>query len=207
MREAILFDAMGTILWMDAPWRHAPTRLTEGLDPERVERAFGEEIAYYRANIADGGDPDGLAELRRRCARVLAGGLGREVSVAEMMSALRFEPFPEAIAVLGDLRRRGLKLGCVSNWDCSLPEVLAGCGLAAYFDLVVTSASAGASKPDPAIFELALDRLGCAPEHALHVGDSPEDVFGARAAGVQALRLDRSGEGDILSLARIVDHL
>ena len=50
---------------------------------------------------------------------------------------------------------------------------------------VVTSAEAGAPKPDPAIFRLALTRLGVSPERALHVGDSPADEEGAHAAGMQ----------------------
>lgn len=207
MRDAVLLDALGTILWMDAPPKHAPRELTEGLGPDQVEAAFMAEIAYYRAHIADGSDAEGLADLRRRCAQVLGRGLGREVSVAEMMATLHFKPFPETVEVLEELRRRGLRLACVSNWDCSLPQVLAEIGLTSYFDLVVTSASAGAAKPDPAIFEAALDGLGCDAGRALHVGDSAEDVSGARAAGIEVLRLDRSGGGDIHSLDRIVDHL
>ena len=50
---------------------------------------------------------------------------------------------------------------------------------------VVTSAEAGAPKPAPAIFLLALKRLGVHPERAAHVGDSPADEEGARAAGMQ----------------------
>ena len=73
----------------------------------------------------------------------------------------------------------------------------------------VTSAGAGASKPDPAIFAAALELAKCAPEEALHVGDTPdEDVAGVRAAGIRPLLIDRSGEGgDISSLAEIDQHL
>lgn len=207
MRKAVLVDALGTILWMDAPWNHAPPRLTDGLDQAQIEAAFVAEISYYRAHIADGRDAEGLADLRRRCARILGEGLGREVSVAEMMSTLRFEPFDETREALGVLGRRGMRLACVSNWDCSLPDVLAELGLASSFELVVTSASAGAAKPDPAIFEAALSELGCEASEVLHVGDSPEDVTGARAAGIEVLLLDRSGNGDIRSLVEIIEYL
>jgi putative hydrolase of the HAD superfamily len=50
---------------------------------------------------------------------------------------------------------------------------------------VVTSAEAGAPKPDPAVFLCALERLGIRPERALHVGDSEPDQAGARAAGMR----------------------
>jgi HAD superfamily hydrolase (TIGR01509 family) len=57
-------------------------------------------------------------------------------------------------------------------------------GVAPLVDTIVTSAEAGAAKPDPAIFRLALERLRVQPERALHVGDEPLDEEGARAAGM-----------------------
>lgn len=207
MREVVFLDALGTILWMDAPWNHAPPELVAGLPRDRIEAAFGAEIAYYRAHIANGDNAAGLADLRQRCADVLSRGLGLEVSVEQMMSTLRFEPFAETKAALAAIGDRGVLMACVSNWDCSLDLVLADLGLAESFELVVTSASAGVSKPDPAIFAYALKQLGCDAGSALHVGDSDADVAAARAAGVDVLRIDRSGGADIHSLTEIVDHL
>jgi putative hydrolase of the HAD superfamily len=71
----------------------------------------------------------------------------------------------------------------VSNWDIGLTEHLQGLGV----DLpVVTSAEAGAAKPDPAVFELALQRLGIVdPARAVHVGDDAADEAGARAVGMR----------------------
>jgi putative hydrolase of the HAD superfamily len=101
--------------------------------------------------------------------------------------------------VLSALRSRGLALGVVSNWDSTLPGLLDRVSLAGFFDVVVSSSSTGASKPSPAIFLEALSRLGIgAPDasEALHVGDSlEEDYHAARAAGLAALWLDRSGRG------------
>ena len=52
----------------------------------------------------------------------------------------------------------------------------------------------GVRKPDPSIFEAALDLLGVAANEVAMVGDSPEDdVAGARALGMRALLLDRDG--------------
>ncbi|MGH2871266.1 MAG: HAD family hydrolase, partial [Solirubrobacteraceae bacterium] len=82
----------------------------------------------------------------------------------------------------------------VSNWDVSLLEVLELAGLGVLLDAVVSSAAVGAAKPAPAIFGHALALSGARPEHALHVGDSlAEDVAGARACGIEAVLLDRSG--------------
>jgi FMN phosphatase YigB (HAD superfamily) len=64
---------------------------------------------------------------------------------------------------------------------------------AAWFDPVVVSAEVGLCKPDPRIFRLALSARGLDPAEVVYVGDSDEDVVGARAAGMTPVRLCRDG--------------
>jgi putative hydrolase of the HAD superfamily len=164
-----------------------------------VAAALREEIAYYRAHHDRGRDASSLAALRRDCARVLASSLGGDAPsperLAEMLvRSLRFSLYPDALPALDALDAAGVPVAVVSNWDCSLPGVLASLGLGDRFAAVVVSAVAGARKPEPAIFRQALRRLGVAPEEALHCGDLPvADCEGARRAGVRAVLLDRSG--------------
>ena len=96
---------------------------------------------------------------------------------------------------------------CISNWDYELDLVLERIGLAEALDGIVTSAAAGARKPDPAIFATALAVAGCEAGEAIHVGDSDEDVAGARAAGIDVVRIDREGGADVSSLAEIVERM
>lgn len=106
-----------------------------------------------------------------------------------------YRVFPEVPAVLAELRDLGLDLVVISNWDDRLPGVLAELGLGGYFTAVVCSAEVGVEKPHPAIFEHALARLGRLPEEVLHVGDRVrEDVEGALALGMEALRVNRSSD-------------
>jgi putative hydrolase of the HAD superfamily len=64
------------------------------------------------------------------------------------------------------------------------------------FDVVVDSALIGVEKPDPRIFQAALQALDVAPEEALYLGDLyAVDVLGARAAGMHAVLLGEPGEG------------
>jgi len=210
--RAILLDALGTLVELEPPWIHLRQALDDRIEEDRLEGAVRAEMRYYRAHSDEGADARSLAELRRRCAEVLSAELGRPVDVDTLMASIRFRAYPDVGPALGSLRRRSLKLVCVSNWDCSLPEVLARCGIGESLDGVVASATAGARKPDPAIFERALELAGCAPADALHVGDTPaEDLEGARAAGLRALLIDRSGSADgdgrIASLDEIEDHL
>jgi len=107
-----------------------------------------------------------------------------------------------------ELRAMGLKLFVVSNWDSSLPSLLARLGIGDAFDDVIVSAVVGASKPDRGIFAEALRRTGVAPGAALHVGDSlVDDYHGARAAGLHALLVDRAGRHgpEVESIASLVE--
>ena len=141
-------------------------------------------MSFYAAN-ADRGrrrEPRSPAP-RESCARCSRRGSADEVAVATMMDAIEFEPYPDAAPALAALRGGGCGRSACRTGTTSFRAVLERIGLAAAIDGVVTSAVAGARKPDPAIFAPALALAGCAAAEALHVGDSDEDVAGAHAAG------------------------
>lgn len=99
-------------------------------------------------------------------------------------------------ARLLELTRTRARIGIVSN---NLLEEQQGklrhCGLASYVDVLVVSEEAGVSKPDPRIFEIALDRIGCRAGEVVMVGDSwAADVIGARDAGIRAIWFNPSGK-------------
>ena len=209
MVRAVFLDALGTLVELEPPWVSLRDRIPAEVSDERLQIAIRAEMAYYREHSQEGRDADSLADLRERCAALISNELGVEVSARDLVESIRFGAYPDAEPALRGLRERGMRLLAVSNWDCSLSAVLEGCGLGELLDGVVTSAEVGASKPDPAIFRAALERAGSEPDQALHVGDTPEeDLAGARAAGIRALLIDRSGDGgDIASLAEIDQHL
>jgi putative hydrolase of the HAD superfamily len=207
--QAVFLDALGTLVELEPPWVLLRERVPADVSDERLVAAVRAEMAYYKEHAHEGRDAASLAELRDRCAELLSRELGVEVSTAELVDSVKMTPYPDAEPALRALRGRDLKLVVVSNWDCSLGEVLERCGLAGLLDGAVSSAEAGARKPDPAIFEPALKLAGCSADEALHVGDTAEeDRAGAAAAGIRVLIVDREGgEGEISSLAQIVEHL
>jgi putative hydrolase of the HAD superfamily len=209
MTRAVFLDALGTLVELEPPWVSLRGRIPAEVSDERLVAAVRAEMDYYREHAHEGRDPASLADLRERCARVLSRELEVEVSADDLVESVRFDAYPDAVPALDGLRGRELSLIAVSNWDCSLGAVLERCGLAAHLDGAVSSAEAGAPKPDPAIFVSALELAGCEPAEALHVGDTrEEDVAGAQAAGIRALLLDREGnDGDISSLVEIEEHL
>jgi putative hydrolase of the HAD superfamily len=199
--DAVLLDAFGTLVALDRP----ATRLRDSLrarlgvevDHERARSAIRAEIAHYAAGCRWAADAASLDALRRECAGVLAHELDANAGVERMLEVLAdaivLRPFADVPPALRLLDERGLALAVVSNGDCSLGESLETAGLR--FDVVVDSATTGAAKPDPAIFRHALSRLGVAAGRALYVGDDPaNDLDGARAAGIDAVLIDRSSD-------------
>jgi putative hydrolase of the HAD superfamily len=209
MVRAVFLDALGTLVELEPPWLSLRDRIPAEVSDERLVRAVRAEMVYYREHAIEGRDESSLADLRERCARVISDELGVELSATELVEAIHFQAYADAGPTLNALGERGLRRIAVSNWDYSLGRVLERCGLARLLDGTVTSAEVGAPKPDPMIFAAALKLAGCAPEEAVHVGDTPEeDVSGARDAGIRPLLIDRDGgNGDIASLAEIEEHL
>ncbi|MBV8733610.1 MAG: HAD family hydrolase [Solirubrobacterales bacterium] len=203
--QAVLFDALGTLVELEPPGpllrRGLKARAGVEIGAAEAERAIAAEISYYRAHLDEGRDHGSLAALRRRCAEVLRAALpaaARAIEVGEveaiLLDALRFTAFPDAAEAIRAIRRWAARAIVVSNWDASLEDVLERLGLAREVDAVVTSARAGARKPSAAIFARAIELAGVAPEQAVHVGDSvEEDVAGARAAGIAPILLRRDG--------------
>lgn len=200
--RAVLLDAMGTLVRLEPPvprLRAALARRGIAVDAAQATRAMRAEIAHYRAHHDTAGTRAGLDRLRRACAEVVRGELGRPDADAPavhaaLLDAIAFSPYPEVPRVLAGLRALGCRLAVVSNWDVSLHDVLRDTGLAGSVDAVVTSAEHGAAKPDPGIFLRALALVDAEPAQALHVGDDPDaDLAGARAAGVRGVLIARDG--------------
>jgi putative hydrolase of the HAD superfamily len=190
--DAVTVDGYGTLVRLLDPVPSLVRSLAErGVerDPELVRAAFAAEVAYYRPEAVRGRDAGALGELRRDCTGVFLRAACAELDPATFvdafMTSIRFEAEPGAVEALTQLRTRGLELAVVSNWDVGLAEHLERIGLDRLFSAIVTSAEAGAAKPDPVAFQLALERLGVQAERALHVGDEPEDEQGAAAAGMR----------------------
>lgn len=203
----VTLDALGTLVALQDP---APllagelsARGVRATEPQAAA-ALAQEIAYYRAHHDTACDGASLALLRKRCAAVLRDALasaGVDTSalaapelLQALLASLRFSVYPDVPDALRALRAAGHRLVVVSNWDVSLHEMLRATGLAALVDGAVSSAEAGASKPDARIFERARQLVGAHRIGGLHAGDSLEhDVAGALAAGLRPVLVARDG--------------
>ena len=220
--RAVLFDASGTLI--------AP-REPIGTTYARVARDFGVEIPAWRLDdafrrILGGAPPLVFPDAAEDAIDALERDWWREQVRSTFLAAdgtARFRDFdacferlfdayarpelwratPGAVKALAELRDRGLGLAVVSNFDRRLPALLDALGLGVYLATVVLPSDAGAAKPDPRIFRLALERLGASAEQALFVGDdASRDLAGARAVGIRAAHVD-----DLATLADLPDRI
>jgi REG-2-like HAD superfamily hydrolase len=198
--KAVLFDAGNTLIWLDHPFivellrEHGVETTMEGL----MEAEYGAKL------LMDQMARDTTTDERTR-GRVFFAEIFRRVGVAEgdfaPVAQRMFARHAEknlwgnvrerTAETLDELRRRGYRLGVISNADGRAEQALDAVGLRPHFELVVDSGLVGIDKPDPRIFRLAAERMGVQPHEAVYVGDIYEiDVQGARAAGMQAILID-----------------
>ncbi|MDQ3646915.1 MAG: HAD-IA family hydrolase [Actinomycetota bacterium] len=209
--EVVFFDAGETILHPHPSFAElfaeVCARRGEEVDPADVLRVQ-ERLAPHLVDLAeDTGVERGptLSEVDSRTFwmflyRRFLGELGIErTGLAEDLYGVfstvsTYRLFGDALPAIGELRRAGLRTGLISNFEAWLEKILVELEVGHLFDVVVISGVDGVEKPDPAIYELALERAAVAPGAAAHVGDSLSlDVRPAREAGMHAILLDRPG--------------
>ena len=101
------------------------------------------------------------------------------------------EVYPGVVEGLTALRRRGLKLVCLTNKPTAFARpLLAKKGLDVFFDQVFGGDAFERKKPDPLPLLKACEALGTLPAHTLMIGDSSNDAKAARAAGCPVLLVD-----------------
>jgi putative hydrolase of the HAD superfamily len=196
--RAVTLDAGGTLLepWPSVGHVYASVAREWGapeLDPARLTAAFGRawkarrEFDYSRAAwrevvTATFAEASGFA--------VEAGCF--DAIYARFACADAWRVYPDVAPLLEGLRARGVEMAVVSNWDERLHPLLEALGLRVGMRAVLTSLEVGHHKPAPEIFARAAALFELAPAEILHVGDSErEDFHGARAAGFQAVRVER----------------
>lgn len=192
MYEAILFDLDDTLYDLRSYWsgrlRRAFTIIQKRyphLDRQKlVDTAIANKV-YMRQM------PDFLRRLEVDDERLIA-----EVSEQYCRNwFLELELAEDALAMIERLRPT-IRLGLVTNGPVATQRPkIERFGLGQHMDVLIVSEEVGVAKPDPAIFRIALARLGTKPATTLYVGDSIEnDLLGATAAGMPFIWINRRDE-------------
>jgi FMN phosphatase YigB (HAD superfamily) len=111
--------------------------------------------------------------------------------------------FADTLPVLQELKSRGLRIVVLSNTGLDIRPCLKRAGVSDLLDGVVLSYEVGMVKPDPAIFELALELLEVPAAQTLMVGDSPRDDVGGAPLRIRTLILPRT-EGPVHGLGTVL---
>lgn len=213
---AVIFDVGGTLVHPD--WHRVGEIVAAEtgtlFTPEQLNQAFYAMLQAADADLIAGtksGDRSGSHWTFLNTFRSLGVDDAACARIRELLTAthetrhLWCEPDSEAARVLSLLKSAGLRIAAISNTeDGRVDESLALAELASHFEFLIDSHHVGCSKPDKAIFQLAVDRLGLAPREAAYVGDSyGYDVIGAQRAGLVPILIDRTGAYGGVGVARI----
>ncbi len=235
--EAVVFDIGGTLLDFDRAESYAEMKAgaafaheyllklghappSGGVYRRRILRRLGRAYVWSRLT---GGELDPMHELAN-----LHKSMGIELDSipANELARLLYSPnkalaraHPKTADTLRAIQSAGMKIGLISNTvapPSGLEDHLAQEGLLEYFSVRVFSCTVGVPKPNPKIFNVALEQLNVAPDRALYVGDKPHiDIVGARGVGMfAALRAKQPPTKKkhlpdicVRELCELIDHL
>lgn len=213
--EAVVFDAGGTLVRIDFEWL---SEMLAGLGvhatAEEVRRAEVQGRRRYdalagrapRTPVAGAHPPLGsVGPTQAYFSGMLEAAGCRHPLLEEALEQVRLRqappsflwarPMEGARAALDALAALRVRTCCVSNSDGRAELHLKSFGMRSGLEFVVDSQLVGVEKPDPRIFEIALDRLGLPAARAVYVGDIRSvDEVGARAAGMHFVLVDPFGD-------------
>ncbi len=102
--------------------------------------------------------------------------------------------FPDTRPILQRLQELNVPMSIVSNYGEHLTYTLYKLNIYDFFDFVIVSSTEGVAKPDPKIFEMAIEKAGVSPNQILYVGDNvTDDIEGANNVGIDAVLINRPG--------------
>ncbi len=211
MTKAIVFDAVGTLIHADPPvadvYHLAGWQFGSQLDREQVARRFRAAFAASEAGAGLVRDPTSEAGQRDRWRRIVcsvfddvpdAGGMLFHGLWRHFAEPTSWRLYVDAALVLSELAECGHRLAIASNFDRRLRAIVEADAVLRKCERCFISSEVGYSKPDGRFFEFAAAQLVLTPSEILLVGDDwTNDILGARAAGWQAVWLDRKAAGGI----------
>jgi 2-haloacid dehalogenase len=195
--EVVSFDCYGTLI----DWESGivsglrPVLANHGVDATDGEILDLHAQTEYRLQASSTrGNYTKYSDVLREEVREAGRRWGFEPQASEveaLADSLRnWQPFPDTVEALRTLKER-YKLAIISNVDDRL-FALTACHLQVEFDWIITAEQAGTYKPSPNNFELALERIGMAPEKVVHVAESLfHDHVPAKKLGLSTIWVHR----------------
>jgi putative hydrolase of the HAD superfamily len=203
--KAVIFDLFGTLV-------NSFARLESINNLKRMASVLAvpadDFVDLWQAAVDD--RMNGVLKNYQECITHICRHLGAPVQddKIELVAGMRFEinkrelmaPRDGAIDVLSYLRAKDYKIGLISNCSAETVTVWKDSPLAPLVDVAVFSCSAGLLKPDPRIFQIAVERLAVEPEECIYIADGMgQELAGASKLGMHAVLIRVHGEDDYAS--------
>ena len=113
---------------------------------------------------------------------------------ALMQAYLKLLPYPEVTTTLTELQQRGFRMAILSNGSPDMLEAAVdNAGMQGIFEAVLSVESVGIYKPDPRVYQMAVDELALPREQILFLSSNGWDVSGAKSFGFQTFWINRAG--------------
>lgn len=209
--KVVFFDLGSTLVYSKDPWppfyQEADRALVDVLhrsgieiDPAAFKNEFGSFLrSYYKNYTQDNIEKTTFSVLREMLFQkgirstpepVLRAALEAMYAVTQKNWVLE----EDAISTLETLKSRGYRMGLISNTsdDSNVQGILDRWELRPFFETILTSAALGIRKPDPRIFQVALEHFQVQPYAVAMIGDMLNaDVLGANQSGIYSIWITR----------------
>jgi putative hydrolase of the HAD superfamily len=212
--DLVLFDLGNTLIYFDGEWNEVLPRAHQALAKALIQTGFQLDFDSFvedfgRRVIAAWEDRNAsnIEHSMEYVLRQVLHDFGVEDTPTDLLrpaidamftiSQAHWHLEADTIHMLDQLREQGYALGLISNAsdNTDVQTLVDKAGVRHYFDQILVSAAVGIRKPDPYIFQLALDHFAVQPEQAVMVGDTlAADVRGAQNIGMASVWITRRAE-------------
>ena len=210
MVKAIFFDWFNTLARYEPPREalHSKALRELGIEVSPAEILPGvlEADSYFfeehASSPVEKRKPEEQAEVYTHYQRIVLAKAGVKADqellgkvmkrIGGLFEGITFALFDDVLATLKMLKQQDFTLGLLTNLAKDMGPICRKLSLEPYLDFVITSAEAGVDKPNPLIFQAALQRAGVDASETIYVGDQYKiDVVGARGVGINPILIDR----------------
>jgi 2-haloalkanoic acid dehalogenase type II len=212
--NAVLFDLGSTLMYFDGDWEHLhPQRDAALMDRLHAASIYPPQeafLAQFNAMLRSYYTERDTEFIEQTTAYLLRLALEEwdyidvpDEAIRDTLAGMyaitqaHWKAEEDAQSTLDSLKARGYRLGLISNAgdDADVQTLIDQSNLRGYFDFILTSAALGIRKPNPRIFQTALDHWGIPASQAAMVGDSlGADILGARNAGIYGIWITRRAD-------------
>lgn len=193
--EAVIFDLFGTLVEM-CPWTES----------ENILRQMAREISIPPSDFINlwhltfDDRMKGVFQSYQDCIRHICQQCGAQVpeNQIEIAASIRFAMTKReissiregAIEVLSSLKSTGYKTGLISDCSSPIPVIWPDTPFAPLIDVTIFSCSVKLKKPDPRIFQMAVDQLNVRPQDCLYIADGiDQELANASKLGMNAFMI------------------